>query len=254
VRHRARPSFTVEIKRANKRSPLIVAEAAERQSETQRRANALLFGELAVAPESPVRAPEPRSAPAEAPWQAEAEAQPRPVRILPDLSRIDAVDALQRQEAEERTARRRAPRRSRTRQDFADRNTVPSNAIMPDLQEQESTDFLSPSMDGRSAEIPLRRAQADEPEIQAPQQQDPASGGAELAAANEPAPAVEAPEPATAGQGSTGDAAPEHAAARRGGRNKRYRAACRRAMRRGRPLPPLPAGQRWKRRLPVMCR
>ena len=37
-------------------------------------------------------------------------------------------------------------------------------------------------------------------------------------------------------------------------KGKPYFAACRKAVRRGLPLPPLPAGERWKRRLPPVCR
>ncbi len=41
---------------------------------------------------------------------------------------------------------------------------------------------------------------------------------------------------------------------RRNTKGKDYRTACRKAVRRGLPLPPLPAGERWKRRLPPVCR
>ena len=37
-------------------------------------------------------------------------------------------------------------------------------------------------------------------------------------------------------------------------KGKPYFAACRKAVRRGLPLPPLRAGERWKRRLPPVCR
>jgi hypothetical protein len=37
-------------------------------------------------------------------------------------------------------------------------------------------------------------------------------------------------------------------------KGKPYFAACRKAVRRGLALPPLPAGERWKRRLPPVCR
>jgi hypothetical protein len=41
---------------------------------------------------------------------------------------------------------------------------------------------------------------------------------------------------------------------RRNKKGKSYRAAYRKAVRRGLALPPLPAGERWKRRLPPACR
>ena len=41
---------------------------------------------------------------------------------------------------------------------------------------------------------------------------------------------------------------------RRNTKGKDYRTACRKAVRRGLALPPLPAGERWKRRLPPVCR
>ena len=41
---------------------------------------------------------------------------------------------------------------------------------------------------------------------------------------------------------------------RRNTKGKDYRTAYRRAVRRDLPLPPLPAGERWKRRLPPVCR
>jgi hypothetical protein len=44
VRHRARPSFTVEVKRNNKRVPLTVTTADSSPSERHRLADQLLFG------------------------------------------------------------------------------------------------------------------------------------------------------------------------------------------------------------------
>ena len=45
-----------------------------------------------------------------------------------------------------------------------------------------------------------------------------------------------------------------HVEERRNKKGKDYGAAYRKAVRRGLALPPLPAGERWKRRLPPACR
>ena len=46
MRHRAKPSFTVEVKRNNKRVPLTAAPAGSLLSERHRQADQLLFGDL----------------------------------------------------------------------------------------------------------------------------------------------------------------------------------------------------------------
>jgi hypothetical protein len=46
----------------------------------------------------------------------------------------------------------------------------------------------------------------------------------------------------------------DHVGQQRDKKGKVYGAAYRRAVRRGRPVPPLPPGERWKRRLPPVCR
>ena len=50
-----------------------------------------------------------------------------------------------------------------------------------------------------------------------------------------------------------GLSAPEPVSAPKPKRSGNLRNACRRAKKRGLPLPRLPAGSRWKRRLPWMC-
>ena len=46
----------------------------------------------------------------------------------------------------------------------------------------------------------------------------------------------------------------DHVGERRNKKGKSYWTAYRKAVRRGLALPPLPAGERWKRRLPPACR
>ncbi len=53
---------------------------------------------------------------------------------------------------------------------------------------------------------------------------------------------------------SSADTPSGHVEERRNKKGKHYWAAYRKAMRRGLALPPLPAGERWKRRLPPACR
>jgi hypothetical protein len=53
---------------------------------------------------------------------------------------------------------------------------------------------------------------------------------------------------------SSADMPSSHVDERRSKKGKHYGAAYRTAMRRGLALPPLPAGERWKRRLPPACR
>ena len=124
--YRARPSFTVEVKRNNKRVPLTLTAADSSLSERHRLADQLLFGTSAPvgSPARPgdgglsIRISEPtleRAAAAAITPKAPAEAghvQRLTGRILPDLLGETRAEERLRQEAEEQAARLRAPRGS----------------------------------------------------------------------------------------------------------------------------------------------
>jgi hypothetical protein len=136
VRHRAKPSFTVEVKRNNKRVPLTVAPTGSLPSERHRQADQLLFGDLSGLAEPAGRPKggrlstrhaeaEPQVPAAEAVTsETHAEAgRARPTgRILPDLLEQSRAETRLRQELKSRrfasglsSARARrapAPRRS----------------------------------------------------------------------------------------------------------------------------------------------
>jgi len=128
VPYRARPSFTVEVKRNNKRVPLPVTAADSSLSERHRLADQLLFGDPSV-PVNPstrpgggepaIRAPEPipdrRAAEAVTP-KAPAEAGPVQQltgRILPDLFGETRAEERLRQDLDERATRLRTARGAR---------------------------------------------------------------------------------------------------------------------------------------------
>jgi hypothetical protein len=126
VRHRAKPSFTVEVKRNNKRVPLTVAPAGSLLSERHRQADQLLFGDLSGLAEPAGRPKGGRLSTR----HADAEAQPpaaeavtsethaeagraRPTgRILPDLLEQSRAEMRLLQALEERGARLRAQKRA----------------------------------------------------------------------------------------------------------------------------------------------
>jgi hypothetical protein len=124
VRHRAKPSFTVEVKRNNKRVPLTVAPAGSLLSERHRQADQLLFGDLSGLAEPAGRPKggrlsirhaeaEPQVPAAEA-VTSEIDvkaARVRPTgRVLPDLSEQSRAEVRLRQELDEREVRLRAQR------------------------------------------------------------------------------------------------------------------------------------------------
>jgi hypothetical protein len=127
VRHRAKPSFTVEVKRNNKRVPLTVAPAGSLLSERHRKVDQLLFGDLSGLAE-PAGRPKggrlsTRHAEAE-PQVPAAEAvtseidvkaaRVRPTgRILPDLLEQSRAETRLRHELEEREIRLRAQQGAR---------------------------------------------------------------------------------------------------------------------------------------------
>jgi hypothetical protein len=210
VRRRAKPSFTVEIKRANKRLRHIASSSGRDQAEALGWANALLVSE-------PAPVPELRSVLAPA-GQAETEApQSRSGRVLPDLSWVDPVQTRERQEAEERAARRRAIPGTRRR---ATTGEEPKAQTVLDLTPMT----VKASAAEPASEIVVAAEQAAE----------------QLNGPNTPAEALN-------------DTAPEQARKRLGDKGRVYRAAYPKTQRRGLPMPSLPRGERWKRRLPPAC-
>jgi hypothetical protein len=113
VPYRARPSFTVEVKRNNKRLPLTVTTADSDPREQHRVADQLLFGNRSTQ----TLTPEPQRPAAEAVTSKptiEIGRVQRPMgRILPDLLGETRAEERLRQEAEEQAARLRAARGAR---------------------------------------------------------------------------------------------------------------------------------------------
>ena len=128
MRYRAKPSFTVEVRRNNKRVPLTVTPAGSLPSERYRQADQLVFGDLSGLAESARRSKDCRLSTrhAEAEPQVPAAeavtseidvkaARVRPTgRVLPDLSEQSRAERWLRQELDEREVRLRA-RRSASR-------------------------------------------------------------------------------------------------------------------------------------------
>jgi len=128
VPYRARPSFTVEVKRNNKRVPLTAARADSSLSERHRLADQLLFGTPSVPVNPPtrpggdepvIRVPEPtpgRPAAEAVTPKAPVEVGPvqgRAGRILPDLLGETRAEERLRQDVEEKAAHLRAARGAR---------------------------------------------------------------------------------------------------------------------------------------------
>jgi hypothetical protein len=128
VRHRARPSFTVEVKRNDKRVPLTGITADTSPNEQHRLADQLLFGGRSTPASSAARSgdgglstrnsdPEPQRPPAEAaPSEPNAEvgrAQRLTGRILPDLVGETRAEVQVRQGLEEQAACLRSRRGAR---------------------------------------------------------------------------------------------------------------------------------------------
>ena len=242
MRYRARPSFTVEVKRNNKRPPLTVTAADSSPSERHRRADQLLFGGRSPAARPATRPrdgglstwnpdPEPRRPVAETvrsePQAEAAVAQRRTGRILPDLFGETRADARLRQELEERAARLRAQRGARkTSLSFA---PTRADTQMGDEPGAGRTTVLAPI----PAADPLS---LDEPVLVAKE----VGGSAAV-------------EPMTAVILSPLGGPPERTGRPRGGRKTRpFRAVGRRAERQ-RASTGLRAGEKWKRRLPRVC-
>jgi len=242
VRHRARPSFTVEVKRNNKRVPFTVTTADSSPSERHRLADQVLFGGRSPAA-SPAACPddgglstrnpdpEPQRPAAEAvtsETHAEAgHAQGRTGRILPDLSGETRAEVRLHQDVEEETARlwsRRAARK--TSPSFEPMRTDPQAADEPDPMPKSVLD-PPPAAEPLILEGPILA----EREVVEP-------------AAVEPVTAVSlSPSDRSFGQTSN----PRGRRERKGFQAGRHRAE------RQRTSAVLQAGEKWKRRLPRVC-
>jgi len=242
VRYRARPSFTVEVKRNNKRLPLTVTTGDSASYERYRRADQLLFGGSSPGVSSAARlddggvstrttdsARQPPAAEAvrSEPQAEAAVAQRLTGRILPDLLGEARADARLRQELAERAARLRAQRGAR----------------------KTSLSFEPPRADTQTGDEP----DAGRTTVLAPiPAAEPSSLDEPVLAAREVGGSAAA-EPMTALILSPLDGPPERTGRPRGGRKRRpFRAVGRRAGRQSASTG-LRAGEKWKRRLPRVC-
>jgi hypothetical protein len=226
-RHPARPSFTFEIKRANRRSPEVVT--LSRTSSTSLSSDSLalagqVFGKVSGRPADAgarsgrIEGPAPArlthlfdATPGVEQTHRAGFLQPpvaTPRRVLPDLisAPVDPVEERVRQEVEERATRRRGPRVKH-----------PKSEVTSQITTSGDTSLLAPDA-----------AEAILPDL------TPASGLGS-------APLVQVPN--SCGSGAVSPNPINAALLRR----------VKRAKRSGQPLPRLPAGQRWKRRLPQAC-
>jgi hypothetical protein len=242
VPYRARPSFTVEVKRNNKRVPLTVTAADSSLSERHRLADQLLFGDPSV-PVNPstrpgggepaIRAPEP-TIPDQLAVEAvtpKAPAEAGPVqrltgRILPDLFGETRAEERLRQDLDERATRLRAARGARKTRPSVE----PMGANTPLVDEPDTAHKAAleptPAAEPLSLEAPvLTKGEVVEP------------------AAVEPVPSLSVSSldqsPGRTGRLRECWSKPDQAVGRRA---ERQEAATR-----------LRAGERWKRRLPQVC-
>jgi hypothetical protein len=161
--------------------------------------------------------PAPESKPAsseERAVQLRSASQAAPLRILPDLTLPDPVDLLQREE-ERRAALRKARHETR---------------------------------------VPRRRRSKPETPRQEPV--EPATGSLNVpdGIVSPPAAFVSEERP-TAGRATLSPVRSDAVMhQRKKAKQRAYQALCRKAKRQNLPLPPLRAGERWKRRLPLICR
>jgi hypothetical protein len=216
TRHKARSTFTFEIKRASKRTPEVVT--LQRAPATAGSSLAdQVFGRFSPSPSAPRTGEvEPKaletavSTPAPAPQSG----APQPRRVLPDLLSVpaDPVEERMAQVAEERTVGRRAaePRPAKPRK--------PRRAEPATEQVESLFSFLDALPDDDEVPGPAARPLPAAPAI--------ADDRAEPSVRPKPSP--------------------------RGGRQS-LKAVAMRAERKGSEPPRLPAGQRWKRRLPKAC-
>jgi hypothetical protein len=241
VRHRARPSFTVEVKRNNKRVPLTVTTADSSPSERHRLADQLLFGGRSPAA-SPAAYPddgglltwdpEPQRPAAEAvtseTYAEISHAQRLTGRILPDLSGETRAEVRLRQDEEEETARLWSQR--------AARKTSPSfEPMWTDPQAADESDSVPKSV--------LDPPPAAEPLIL----EGPVLAEREVV---EPAAIVE---PVTIVSLSPSDRSLGQTGNPRGRRERKGFQAGRHGAERQGTSAVLRAGEKWKRRLPRVC-
>jgi hypothetical protein len=204
TRQRAQSSFTVEIKRATRRTPEVLTLAKTsslRRSSLADQVFSKVSGRPLSAdfggPEDPASVQQTPSVSLTSPEVHKPEPQTQPRRVLPDLLSVpvDPVAERIKQEAEERASRYRAARKVRTRESPATRAARPMS----------KTSALAPVTAEAVAEA-RTVAQSTQQGLPSPRR-----------------------------------------------KWNVLAAKARRAEREGQPLPRLPAGQRWKRRLPKAC-
>jgi hypothetical protein len=128
---------------------------------------------------------------------------------------------------------------------------LPSLASVNSLQVREQQETREePARQRRAREVSGRVETSDAP--------DSVTASGEALASSSTKAELVPPTPAMQEAHVTASDSPEMPSAdteqRRNTKGKDYRTAYRRAVRRGLPLPQLPAGERWKRRLPPICR
>jgi hypothetical protein len=228
TRHSARSSFTFEIKRASRPTPEVLTRRKTSFPASPSLADQVFgkFSEPPTAPESPrFEVPSSDRLPSQSGSLgtssrkmrevSEPSRQPTPRRVLPDLSSApeNPIEERLRQEADERAARRRATRGSRVE--------VGQGALKkPAALTLESAPAQDDVLDDSSSMSVRDEASAAEP----------------LALALD--------EPVNP---------PARTSVRRSRASAHLKATCRRATKQGQPQPRLPAGSRWKRRLPWTC-
>jgi len=226
TRQRARSSFTLEIKRSNRRTTEIATPGTTASVVSSSLADQV-FGAFSAKPatrqssDAEPRAPETTPALAGENRSGPAPVAPHVPRVLPDLLSIplDPVQERVVREAEEQAARRAAARNTRARP--ADRHPAVAREPAP------KPAHIAPA--AASATTGTPEPASVKPSSTKPVRVKPAS-----ATSNKTAPA-------------------EYAGVSGTDKLKPLKRAAMRAERLGLPLPRLPAGQRWKRRLPKAC-
>ncbi len=228
MRYRTKPSFTVEVKRNNKRLPLTVTTADSDPRARHRVADQLLFGSLPT--QTPTPEPQ-RPAAAEAvtsePNAEVGRAQRLTGRILPDLLGETRAELRLHQKLEERAARLQAQRGARkARPSFGSTRADTQAGGEPDAGRETV-------LDPTSAAEPLS---LEEPVLAAMEAVEPA-----------------AVEPVTTVSLSLPDGSPQRTGSLRRCRGRGAYQAGRRGSKRQGASVPLRVGEKWKRRLPRVC-
>ena len=224
MRHRATPTFTVEVKRSSKKTGSIFKAADDQPSESRRVAEKLFAGGLSPASVngSSGGLPNDQHAAAQALLPDINQGVPAPQRrILPDLLRTNPVPPQPEEEVEERAVRRH-------------RSTGPRKRIAEPVVSR-----IEPRSGWVATDIgqlpPVEVSEQEQPVH--PQDAAPALAAAQEAAA----PIVPYP----------GDT--DQAGGTRHGSDTPAVRATNRETARSREASALPPGQRWKRRLPRVC-